>query len=102
MKKQNLIKRRALDVINSFPKAVAVDLRKLHCESPFGVVHPGERGYQPIWSDKLTLDELDEIVMRQNDTRKPTPAEREAAQIGSMFGWDCPGADPLNCEKEAA
>lgn len=82
-------------IIASFPAAIAVDLRGLHCATPFGVVHPGERGYQPVSVPQTyELDKLDEIVMRQYQTRKPTGFEREAALYGSMVGWDVPGADP--------
>jgi hypothetical protein len=84
-----------------FPKAVVVDLRTLACESPFGVVKPGERGYSPLRST-LELPELDEVCARQYDTRVPTPAERKAALVGSMFGWDVPGADPAHYDREQA
>jgi hypothetical protein len=36
------------------------------------------------------------MISTRSRCRKPTAIEREAAQAGSMFGWDCPGADPLN------
>jgi hypothetical protein len=62
---------------------------------------PGEPGYQPLYvSPRITLEELDEMCARMNDTRKPTEAERQAAQIGSMFGWHVPGADPAYWEAE--
>ncbi len=29
-----------------------------------------------------------------------TPAQQEAMLVGSMFGWDVPGADPDHYDKE--
>lgn len=91
-----LVRRPAREVIASFPGDVVVDLTSLHCATPYGIASPGERGYQPLYG-KRTLAEWDDMLVRSGRaSRRPTPAEREAAQIGSMFGWDCPGADPLN------
>ena len=48
----------------------------------------GERGYWPAHG----------IVSPEifNRERGITPAQVEAMIAGSMFGFDCPGADPLN------
>lgn len=85
--------------IAGFPRAIAVDLRTLGCEAPYGIVKPGELGYTPIWTP-LTLGELDEITADEHHTRAPTEGERVAAQFGSMFGWDKPGADPAKYNPE--
>lgn len=78
----------------AFPKAIVVDLRdKPHIEGVFGIVKPGEHGYNPIYTP-LSLEEMDELTAEEFNTRKPTPAERQAAFFGSMFGWGVPGADP--------
>lgn len=86
-----------LDRLNAFPAHVVVDLGGLHTPvdnpAPYGLVTPGERGFSPIYSP-LPIADIDAIVARKYATRAPTPAEREAALVGSMFGWDCPGADP--------
>ena len=83
--------------IASFPAAVVVDLDGLACETRYGIVTPGEPGYQPLYikSEKYSLADLDAMLIQQGRAeRAPTNAEREAAQIGSMFGWHVPGADP--------
>ena len=38
------------------------------------------------------------IADEQNRKLGVTPAQEEAMKIGSMCGWDVPGADPDNCE----
>lgn len=85
--------------IASFPKRIVVDLRGLHCETPFGIVDPGEPGYQPIYGRAKSLDQLDAICAQVNHTRAPTVAERQAAQFGSLFGWHVPAADPANYDE---
>jgi len=44
-----------------------------------------------IASEDITMDELAD---RWNADMGVTPAQREAMEIGSMWGWDVPGADP--------
>ena len=58
----------------------------------------GESGYCP--SDWSTGDahENRRIADEQNRKRGVTPAQEEAMKIGSICGWDVPGADPDNCE----
>lgn len=78
----------------AFPKAIAVDVRdnpSFDCQ--YAVVKPGEMGYNPIFTT-LTLDEMDQAIVEEFNTRAPTKAERQAAFFGSMFGWGVPGADP--------
>lgn len=57
----------------------------------------GESGYYP--SDWSTGDarENRRIADEQNRKRGVTPAQEEAMKIGSMCGWDVPGADPDHC-----
>ena len=93
------VKRDVLEVLISFPSAILVDGSHVHTETPLVIIKPGESGYYPYYPSlrqKYSFDELCEIVAKANGTRVATAAEREAALIGSMFGWDAPGADPLN------
>ena len=58
----------------------------------------GESGYYP--SDWSTDDahENRRIADEQNARLGVSPAQEEAMKIGSLCGWDVPGADPTNCE----
>ena len=58
----------------------------------------GESGYYP--SDWSTDDahENRRIADEQNARLGISPAQEEAMKIGSLCGWDVPGADPANCE----
>ena len=60
-------------------------------------VKRGESGYYP--SDWSTPDaqENRRIADEQNRKLGVTPAQEEAMKIGSMCGWDVPGADPDHC-----
>ena len=49
------------------------------------LIRRGERGY---WASP------DRDVERTNRSLGVTPAQREAMLVGSMFGWEVPGADP--------
>jgi len=46
----------------------------------------GEKGYHPL-SAAFDVDDW-------NERHGVTPAQAEAMLIGSMFGWEVPGADP--------
>ncbi len=52
---------------------------------PVIAVRRGEMGYFPIFT-KLTAAEL-------NEREGVTPLQAEAMHNGSMFGWECKGAD---------
>lgn len=88
--------------IAAFPAAIVVDLDGLACATRFGIVTPGEPGYAPLYGrDGWSLDRLDAVLIRTGRAdRAPTAFEREAALVGSMFGWHVPGADPAVCERE--
>ena len=63
----------------------------------------GETGYYP--SDWDTGDKERNVEMADvlNEKLGVTPAQRQAMEIGSMAGWDVPGADPAkyleNCDR---
>lgn len=63
-----------------------------------GIIKRGERGYYrtDIDSPKCTDDEVRFIIKYFNGKRGITPAQDEAMQIGSLCGWETPGADPRN------
>ena len=52
------------------------------------IIRRGVMGYYPA-PPKLNVD-------RFNIRHNVTTAQREAMEIGSMFGWEVPGADPDN------
>ena len=60
-------------------------------------VKRGESGYYP--SDWSTDDPHENRLIADEQNRKlgVTPAQEVAMKIGSMCGWDVPGADPDNC-----
>ena len=91
-------KRSARDVVASFPAYVAVDATAEG--NGFIAIEPGMTGYYPILA--RDLDQADRVVQRWGAERAATPAEREAAYMGSMFGWEVPGADPLNFKEKPA
>jgi hypothetical protein len=61
-----------------------------------GVIKRGERGYHrtdfetPKWSEQ----DAEIFAAERNAKMEITPAQRAAMEIGSMFGWNSPGADP--------
>ncbi len=87
-------RRSARDAVASFPSYVAVDASN----EGLGIIciEPGMKGYRPFDIPPRDLEQADRIVQRWGADRAPTEIEREAAYVGSMFGWDAPGADPLN------
>jgi hypothetical protein len=54
-----------------------------HCDAPVIAIRAFERGYHPIYTKAQPKD---------LNGNKFTMEEVEAAIIGSMFGWNCPGA----------
>lgn len=64
----------------------------IHCQGPDGypqiiAIEYGEQGYMPIYGDPSIAEDL-------NFANGVTPEIAEAFLIGSMFGWNCPGAKP--------
>ena len=87
---KDLVQRDITEILADLPKLCA--LRNLTDGKPI-IVKRGETGYWP--APNIDPDAF-------NARRGITPAQVEAMRIGSMFGFHVPGADPLNCEGEAA
>ena len=58
----------------------------------------GETGYYPSDWDTGDKEKNVELADELNKEMGVTPAQRRAMEIGSMAGWDVPGADPANYE----
>jgi hypothetical protein len=84
------------DVITRDIICVLTDLPKICAlinavDGTANLIRRGETGYYP-WPYRTEAD-----VDRFNERHNVTPAQKEAMKVGSMFGFDVPGADPLNC-----
>lgn len=55
-----------------------------------------ESGYHETFGDYagVDADTMQQMVDQLNKRDNVTPAQANAMEIGSMFGWNCPGADP--------
>lgn len=60
----------------------------------------GESGYYPSNQDTGDKERNVELADELNESLGVTPAQRQAMEIGSMAGWDVPGADPSNYEMQ--
>ena len=61
-------------------------------------IRRGESGYYPSQWDTGDKERNVELADELNERRGVTPAQRQAMEIGSLAGWDVPGADPANYE----
>ena len=61
-------------------------------------IRRGESGYYPSEWDTEDKERNVELADELNEKLGVTPAQRQAMEIGSMAGWDVPGADPKNYE----
>lgn len=63
-------------------------------------INRDESGYYPIriGSEQRHVfgDEARELMLRLNNAKGVTYAQREAMLAGSMFGWHVPAADPTH------
>ena len=61
-------------------------------------IRRGESGYYPSQWDTGDKERNVEMADELNERRGVTPAQHQAMEIGSLAGWDVPGADPANYE----
>ena len=54
------------------------------------IITRGESGYRPFASEF----DPETAVRRFNESLRLTPEQAKAMLAGSMFGWDCPAANP--------
>lgn len=56
----------------------------------------GEPGFRPVDTEKFPLagSAPKDFVRQQNEAMQVTPAQGKAMLMGSIFGWDKPGAHP--------
>jgi hypothetical protein len=62
------------------------------------IIRRGEDGYYPMKDGPYYTDK--ETVSEMNAKIGVTPAQAEAMSMGSMFGWNTPGADPDNYDED--
>ena len=65
-------------------------------ESHIGIIKKGEFGYYPSDLSTVYGQEGKDFVAELNRQDGVTPAQSAAMSAGSIFGWDCPAADPKN------
>lgn len=59
------------------------------------VIKKGEKGYYKTdFTPAKTREVADEWVDLLNEQLDVTKSQRKAMEIGSMWGWDVPGANP--------
>ena len=60
----------------------------------------GESGYYPSDWDTGDPAQNQELADYNNQRLGVTDAQRKAMEAGSMFGWNCPAADPRNYSEQ--
>ena len=63
-----------------------------------GIVEKGLAGYSPTYITPAAGGGK-ELAAEMNKENGVTPAQAAAMSAGSMFGWDCPAADPKNYDE---
>ena len=61
----------------------------------------GESGYYPSDWDTGDKERNVELADELNENLGVSPVQRQAMEIGSLAGWDVPGADPKAYEQDA-
>ncbi len=67
-----------------------------------GIIKIGETGYYKTDWPVKDYKQAQEMAAERNRRAGITPAQAAAAEIGSMMGWDVPGADPDAHEEKGA
>ena len=60
----------------------------------------GESGYYPSKWDTGDKERNVELADELNENLGVTPIQRQAMEVGSMVGWDVPGADPAKYQED--
>lgn len=60
----------------------------------------GETGYYPSDWDTGDKEQNVELADKMNEKLGVNPIQRQAMEVGSMCGWDVPGADPAKYEED--
>lgn len=87
----------AADNLAKLPELCYVLLEHNAPGKRIAIISAGESGYYPTKLDdnpSLGVDQLRTVVSHLNRRLGVTPAQAEAMFVGSLFGWDVPGADP--------
>lgn len=65
------------------------------------IIKRGESGYYKTnMAPFATIEEAQSIADEYNDRLGVTKDQASAMSVGSMFGWDVPGANPDNYDTE--
>ena len=59
----------------------------------------GESGYYPSKWDTGDKNRNVELADELNENLGVSPVQRQAMEVGSMAGWDVPGADPAKYQE---
>jgi len=96
---REIIRRQLAEVLEALPPLA---FGRNPTDNSLVLIKRGEEGYYPLAPTaklpqvKSNEDPTDAAAL--NAAIGVTPAQALAMVNGSMFGFDCPGADPLNCK----
>jgi hypothetical protein len=84
--------------MSSLSKLPAVCYSILLSDGSLIKIHRGESGYYPMkrHGERVYGDEARSMADQLNAAAGVTPQQEQAMSHGSIFGWDCPAADPDN------
>ena len=72
----------------------------LHTTGDLICIKRGETGYYPSKWDTGDKERNVELADELNENLGVTPIQRQAMEVGSMAGWDVPGADPAKYQED--